>query len=386
MRFFYRSNTVRVLLVIFALYSIVFTQASCSSILRAIRSQRPAIAEKPADEQWAGLVAIDDASQLAVDMRDALRNGNYRAIEAEMKKARESKDRFPGGGWKIKVIYEGLEDPKEANLATDKDWASHLDSLKKWKQQYPDSITASTALAQAHIGYAWQARGSGYSNSVSKENWKLFDERIDQADQLLTAAKDLPEKCPEWHRQRLIVALAKDAGYDEYNDLFEEAVKLEPLYFYNYREKARYLLPQWSGKPGESMKFAAKTADKIGGQEGSAMYYFIASEILKYSQSGRFEKTSDIWQRLKKGYEDQQALYGESNYRDNEFASFAMHAFDLDSACPVMTKIGDRMAESIWKKDAFDGFKKFCEMKIQSDAKNAQIAKEKMPPENEQHP
>ncbi len=58
----------------------------------------------------------------------------------------------------------------------------------------PDSITARVALAGSWVGYAADARGDGYADTVSQENWKLFKERVANAHNELIEAKKLEQK------------------------------------------------------------------------------------------------------------------------------------------------------------------------------------------------
>ncbi|HSS97739.1 MAG TPA: hypothetical protein VLK33_11950, partial [Terriglobales bacterium] len=284
------------------------------------------------------------------------------------------------------AVYEGLNWPKEANLATGYDWTAHFDRLKKWQEAYPESITPRVALANAYIEYGLDARGTGYANTVSRENIRLYKERTALAKAELERSEALNKKCPEWYSAKLSVAHSDGVSFDEYNAIFEEAVAYEPLYFYNYRAKALYLLPQWYGRPGEWQKFAADASDKIGGREGSAMYYYIAANTMFTTDSYESLRNGSIsWEKIEQGYKDMEAMYGPSEARLNEIAKLGMHASDIPASCGYMQKIGNNLNESVWKKETFEGYRKFCES-VKGGDPRIQIAKEKMPPQTEQHP
>jgi hypothetical protein len=52
------------------------------------------------------------------------------------------------------------------------------------------------ALANAFMGWGWEARGSRYANIVSQEGWDLFKKRVAMAKATLLETARLKEKCP----------------------------------------------------------------------------------------------------------------------------------------------------------------------------------------------
>src|SRR5260370_5570769 len=92
--------------------------------------------------------------------------------------ARSGKERLPGGLWTIHLLYQGLRQPVPHPVhPTQQDWTDLLQLLQRWVKARPDSITARVALALAYLDYAHDARGGGYSSTVSESGWKLFEER-----------------------------------------------------------------------------------------------------------------------------------------------------------------------------------------------------------------
>lgn len=53
-----------------------------------------------------------------------------------------------------------------------------IETVKTWRKVYPESVPARIAHAMLLIKSAWDARGSGYADSVSEEQFKIFHERI----------------------------------------------------------------------------------------------------------------------------------------------------------------------------------------------------------------
>ncbi len=127
-----------------------------------------------------------------------LEEREFKQLDCLADRLRSSKERFPGGGWKLHVLYEGLENPVQyPQHPTEKDWNVLLRRLKQWAAVRPRSLTARVALASVYVDYAWYARGNGYSDTVSASGSKLFGERTAEARRILERASVLPTKCPE---------------------------------------------------------------------------------------------------------------------------------------------------------------------------------------------
>ena len=276
-------------------------------------------------------------------------------------RARASKTKFPGGIWKIKQLYAGLSEPVDYPVhATQEDWDLLLQRLEHWVTVRPTSITARVALASAYLGYADDARGDGFADTVSESGWKLFGKRNAEARRILDEASDLP-KCPEWYLLMIRVSENQDWGAAEKRALFEEAFKFEPGYFYYARVRASRLLPKWSGEPGDTETFTQEVADRIGGDQGDLLYFEVASADYVISCSPDDPHLS--WERIERGFEASEKLYGVSMLNLNRMAFLATHFGKRDPivADKIMTRIGDQWDEVTWHSRAdFDMVKKWA--------------------------
>jgi hypothetical protein len=263
---------------------------------------------------------------------------------------RSQKSRAAGGSWKLTEFYGALDKP----MLTDKDSLDHLAHLKRWIAQRPDSITARVALATSLHRWAWVARGNGLANTVSAEGWKLFDGRIQESLDVLNAASGLSERCPRWYSEMMIVGLAQ--GWDEprMREVFEQGIQFEPEYFDLYKQMAMYLLPKWEGKPGEAVAFATSSADRVGGEQGDAIYFHIAVSVV--GKNGREFGVKEMdWSRIQRGYQAITAQYGTTGRLKNKMAWFAYRFRDAAIARQQFELIGDRWDRAVWRdRERFD--------------------------------
>src|ERR1035441_7850947 len=145
--------------------------------------------------------------------------------------ARAGKTRFSGGGWKLRNIYIGLDSPQPGH-PTQEDWLRHMELVQLWGKRNPSSVAAPIALAESYASYAWDARGDGFSNSVSESGWKLFGERMAKAKAILDENSALASKCPDWYITMQKVAQGQSWELPQATALLEQAIKFEPEYSY----------------------------------------------------------------------------------------------------------------------------------------------------------
>jgi hypothetical protein len=293
--------------------------------VHALDEYRNAIAQLLKQEQFAELDCLADA-------------------------ARTGKTRFSGGAWKLRNLYIGLDSPKPGH-PTQEDWSQHLDLLERWSSRNPQSITAHIALAESYTRYAWDARGEGYSDSVSDSGWKLFGERMAKAKAILDDASSLSRKCPDWYVGMQLVAQGQSWDLPRATALLEQAVAFEPDYQYYYRIYADYLQPKWSGEEGDPARFAEEAANRMGGDSGDLLYFLISEGILCGCQEPEFGHFS--WPRLQKGFAALEKKYGTSLISVNAFALMASKSNDWEDADPAFKRIGDNWNKDLWVTEAF---------------------------------
>jgi hypothetical protein len=275
---------------------------------------------------------------------------NYEQLEKEAQEARTTKERFPGGIWKLFVFYEALDAVDRSNQATEDDWMGYQYLAQEWVKWRPSSITAQVARAEAYMNYAWHARGTGYADTVTDEGWKLFNSRVESARFVLNLAGRLNEKCPYWYEAMQHVATAQGWSKPEARNLFEQAIAFEPSYYHYYREYTGFLLPKWHGEDGEAEAFAAETVKRVPGPQGLFLYFEISSVIVcpcgGENASEHLQQLS--WPTIKQGYESLTQLYGSSRLKRNRYAFMAITADDVPTAQRMFAEIGENWEPQVW--------------------------------------
>jgi hypothetical protein len=311
-----------------------------------------------ADELAAPSAGVDNPDLSDTDLRDfrvsllgLFNSRRYADLDTLAQQLQQQRSRFKGGAWRLHIFFGTLSSPGSAT-ATDAAWKAHIAKLEQWAQSSPASPTPRIALAQTYLRFAWKARGHGYSNTVTPEGWALFRERVNSARSTLEQSAVLAENSPHWYLEMQGVALDQQWDRAAFDALAERALAHEPGYYYFATSESNYLLPKWYGKAGDTERYAAEVADRIGGDEGNAVYFQIAAAI---NCCKRTQAPALSWPRVQQGFAAIESLYGSTSHERNVMAYLALRSGDAATAQQLFARIGNDWSESVWKtKPAFD--------------------------------
>jgi Domain of unknown function (DUF4034) len=350
--------------------------SSLGDVARKLRTERKTTVNSP--RKVAGIQAVDSLSTPPAsgsirvapgptkdqttdsyedNLRKLLESGRFEDIDELAAAARQSKTRLRGGYWELHILYEALSEPASPN-PSDADFEAQVARLKRWGAQKPRSTTAQVALAIAYNKYAWNARGDTYANQVSEDTWKVFAERVQLAKKALDDSRSL-ERDAEWYLAFQQIGLSDGVDLQHMTALFKQAVAFEPGYQYFYREQAEALLPRWLGETGDAARFAAQVANEIGPKQGDLIYYHIATFLWCHCDINDDYKAFD-WQRIKRGYQVQHEIYGDSISTLTQMARIAYDGGDYELADEMFTRLnGARDAKIMPSKEFYDAAREY---------------------------
>jgi hypothetical protein len=280
------------------------------------------------------------------DVRRHLANNDYDWLESEARKVTASKERLPGGYWKLRVLYKSIATVVTTE-SSDASWEEHIERLEKWAVEHPASAMPRIILADVWRSYAWKVRGTGLS--VKPENWATFDERHNQASKILDEAAALEPNSPEWYVTTLLVARVKEDDREAFERLYRQAVAVEPHYYYFYQAKAGYLLPQWHGQAREWERYAEAAANEIGGEQGDIILFTVYTENWSQDPLGFMESRRAIAPRLLAGFRAIEKLYGSSPQRSNQGCLISFFVDDNRTPAELVKRIGNAYDVNVWK-------------------------------------
>src|SRR5262245_40174996 len=142
-----------------------------------VSPQTPAVAQEKQSQE-----------EFSAQVRQKFERKEFAALDAVASQARVSKERMPGGDWKLYVFYQALAWPVSGVESTDQQWKDHLKLMQEWRDYLPDSMTARIAQAGAWVEYAKKARNSEHTwSEIDKRaiGGKQYQERLSQAKKAL---------------------------------------------------------------------------------------------------------------------------------------------------------------------------------------------------------
>lgn len=236
----------------------------------------------------------------------------------------------------------------------DSSFQRFIDAHTDWIAKRPESYVANACAGMFYLEYAWNARGKGYANTISKEGRKKFHERLRLAARYLTKAYTIdPGHSTVPTRMITVAKVHPDWHESEVERWFQNAVKANPSDCAPYISKNYYLSPKWGGSRQEQLEFARETI-RNGPKDSMAPVIFskIHWAIYYNNSDANYFKRTEVWSELKEVQTELIKRFPTSNERHNWFAKSACLAGDFGIAQQEFTTIGDDWIKGVWSTQA----------------------------------
>lgn len=112
----------------------------------------------------------------------------------------------------------------------------------------------------AAIGWAWDARGSGYASSVTEEGWKLFRQRLVLAENCLDEVLDRDPRNVEALDGMITLASARSKGLPEIQRRFDAVIAIDPANESAHSRMLQAVCRKWQGSSELMFQFARERA------------------------------------------------------------------------------------------------------------------------------
>jgi hypothetical protein len=234
-----------------------------------------------------------------------------------------------------------------------------------WPQlyaKYPKSAGIWLLRGRFYINYAWQARGSGYADSVSADAWKLFRERLDLAQKALEKSWKLrPMELTAIECLRL--ELGQGQGKQRMEKFFQRAMLLNPNSRDACIQKLNYLYPRWYGSTEEMLQFGWECVNsKTWGGNVPLTMLDVQDELARLAYPGeeqtqerkKYWTRPEVWPAVQSAFLKYFELYPENTgWRHNQFW-YAYHCQRWDIANELLGQLGPINYSYFGGKEAFE--------------------------------
>ena len=213
-------------------------------------------------------------------------------------------------------ILDNIQDEEESLTllwaAFDKQMEAHL----------PNSSLRSALTGSYFTIFAWTARGSNWSDTVTTTGWRLMGERLKKAGDILEKAYPESTLKSKVSRNMITVVLGLERGKDLMEVWFTNGTQADPDDYSVYSGKLHFLQPRWYGSVSEMLKFGDTCVKTQNWAAKVPMIFIEAVEDLAW-KNPKIYATSKIWDPLQKVFNDYLKHYPESTIYRSQFAKCA---------------------------------------------------------------
>jgi hypothetical protein len=149
--------------------------------------------------------------------------------------------------------------------------------------------------ADYYLRCAWRARGHGYANQVTPEGWRLFRERLAEADKALNRAWASDPYNPQIPTLMISIIEGEQRPRSEMEKWFQRAMKLDPNNYQACRSKLHFLLPEWYGSRDDMLAFGRECVASTNW--GGHVPLILVDAHSEFSRSLGAEERREYWMR-----------------------------------------------------------------------------------------
>jgi len=110
------------------------------------------------------------------------------------------------------------------------------------------------------VDLAWQARGTGFADTVSDDGWRVMRELLRAAEFDLRRAAELDPADPTPYAELLTIACGLERTHDQTRACFEQAVARDPEHWAAHLSYMSFLMKKWFGSHEAMFDFARRVA------------------------------------------------------------------------------------------------------------------------------
>ena len=244
-----------------------------------------------------------------------------------------------------------LEDALSAVAYSPKDWSLPPYQAKQYRKAFPKSPVPVVAEALYWLYYGWEARGTGYADTISKDGYRLFQQRLHNAEKVLLEAKSYAAESPLWYSTMINVLRGLDDPSVDPVQVFEEGISRYPWYFPIYFQMTSSLLPWWSGSWEVIDQLAELSVKNTSKDQGNSLYariYWNLNGLIYGRPLTLFKDTKAKWPKMKQGFQDLLRLTPNSLWNRVNYLAFACVAGDRDTFIQVRKSFADEVVVALW--------------------------------------
>jgi hypothetical protein len=171
-----------------------------------------------------------------------------------------------------------------------KGWPAWID---RWVEDQPRDHLARLFRGWSYVRYAWEARGSGFADSVQSDSWSVFFERLSAADADLAVAAGLAPDDPGPWVVMITCARGRQLGISELRRRYAEVERRYPFHVTACEQVLQGVAAKWGGSNEMMFDFARSVSSRAA--DGSGVHVLIAQAHFEAFQQS--EDKDNYWKQ-----------------------------------------------------------------------------------------
>jgi tetratricopeptide (TPR) repeat protein len=213
----------------------------------------------------------------------------------------------------------------------------------------PDEAYPLLLRGNFYTEFAWEARGGGFANTVTPKGWKLFGERLAEAEAALTKAWEIDPTVAEVAVEMLTVKLGQGGNPQEHDTWFKRAVEADPDNYDAHFQKLYYLYPRWHGSHEAMLEFGHQCLSGENWRGGIPFILVDAHvQIARETEAKDYFKRPEVWGDVERVYSGYLELYPENATARSRFARIACDNERWEEALRQFAVLGDKPDENVF--------------------------------------
>lgn len=190
-------------------------------------------------------------------LREQLARGKWQEAHAALE---ATKGRWDDRQFLVEVLTDGL--------------TGRPGWMDEWTGAQPQSSVGWTIRGAHGIKWGWEARGGGKAESVQDQSWKVFWQRLEDAERDLYKAAELDPTDPVPWAYLVISARGLERGVPDVGERLKQAHARRPWHHFAFSQALQGFAKKWSGSHELMLDLARQVQD--GAPDGASAHTVVA--------------------------------------------------------------------------------------------------------------
>ena len=205
--------------------------------------------------------------------------------------------------------------------------------------------------------YAWEARGTGFADTVSPENAQKFHDRLELAGKAMREVWALNPEHNAIPTVMLEVVKGLGTGRQDMEDWFQRAMTLDDNNVYVCSQKLDWLSARWYGRDEEVVAFGRACRDTRNYPSGIPLllvtaHFAVCGRLPEY-QMREYLSREEVWRDLSGVFEEHLKRFPSDRATRTRYAAFGWLSKRYDEAARQFRTLGDALVPDRYFSEAF---------------------------------